>query len=64
MMQALWKSPEDHVWIPDIEVALETQDVRDARAMGYLSQKTATGSRTSLGKEVCCNQGDEKELEI
>jgi hypothetical protein len=40
--QALWRSPEDHVWIPgsgtkscEVEAVLETPVVRDVRDMGY-----------------------------
>ena len=45
-MQALWRYQEDHVWIPTLEqedekLRLETQDVRDARAMGYMARETA-----------------------
>jgi hypothetical protein len=52
-MLAIWRSPEDHVWIPDIEIrsynveaAVETQDVRDATARGYLLKKPANKSGT------------------
>ena len=56
MTLALWRSSENHVWIPDIktrscnvEVVLETQDVRGARAVVYLLRKTAE-SGTSPGE--------------
>ena len=47
--QALWRSSGDHVWIPNVgirscEVEVYTwraQDVRDARAMGYMQRKAA-----------------------
>jgi len=45
---ALWRSAEDHVWIPDIgprsceiEVALVTPNVQGARVMRYLLRKAA-----------------------
>jgi hypothetical protein len=48
MTQALWRSTEDHVWIPDIgtrscevTVAWRPQDVRDAKAVRYLQRKAA-----------------------
>jgi hypothetical protein len=56
--QALWSSPEDHVWILDIgtrsikvEVAL---DVRDVRAVGYLPWKAA--NRTSSIERIVFSQ--------
>jgi ferredoxin-like protein FixX len=46
MMLALWRSPEDHVWIPDfetrscnIEVALETPRCLKCQSHGYLLRK-------------------------
>jgi hypothetical protein len=51
-------SPEDNVWIPDIgkrncESALDTQDVRDARALEYLLRKTANREWDQPKKKNC-----------
>jgi hypothetical protein len=71
-MPALWRNP-DHVWIPDIEtkscnieVALETpQDVRDARAMGYLLRKAANREwKQPRRKKLLQSTKMKKELEI
>jgi hypothetical protein len=43
--QALWRSPEDHVWIPNIGtrscivLLWIPQDVRDVRVMVYMTRK-------------------------
>jgi hypothetical protein len=47
-MSDLWRSPEYHVWFPEIEQKAITltlpwrpQDVQDTRAVGYLLRKGA-----------------------
>ena len=72
MTPALRRSPKDHVWIPDTEtrrcsvkVALGSQDVRDARAVGYLLRKAANRewNQPRRKKFVVVNK-DEKGVEI
>jgi hypothetical protein len=50
----------DHVWIPDIrtrscevEVALEPQDVREARAVGYPLRKAAKKEWNQPRRKTC-----------
>jgi len=58
---------EDHVWIPDIETnsnmeaALETQDVKDARVMGCLLTKAGDREWNQLRRKkfVVLNKGEE-----
>jgi hypothetical protein len=47
-MTALWRIPEEHVWIQTLEheavklkLPWRLQDVRDTRVVGYLSRKAA-----------------------
>jgi hypothetical protein len=69
--QDLWRSLKDHVWIPDIgtrsckvELPWRPQDVRDARAIGYLLRKSANREwNHPKRKELCCSQQSRKELE-
>ena len=54
-----WRSSEVKLGLP-----WRPQDVRDARAMGYLLRKAATREWNQSKKEVCCSQQSWKELEL
>jgi hypothetical protein len=69
----LWRSPEDHVWIPNIETRscniefdVETpQDVLDARAVGHLLRKAANREwNPPMRKKLLQSTKMKKELEI
>jgi hypothetical protein len=70
-MSALWRRPEDHVWIPDmetrscnIEVALETPRYSRCQriAMGYLPRKVANREcKQSRRKKFVAVTKNEKE---
>jgi hypothetical protein len=69
-MPALWRSPEDHMWIPDIvtrscniEVALETQRYSRWQSCGLSAEKDANRewNQPKRNKFVAVNK-DEKRV--
>ena len=73
MTQALWRSPEDRVWIRDtleqevitLKLPWTPQDVRAVRVVGYLLRKAANRewNQPRRKKWVVVNK-DEKGVEI
>ena len=47
LTQSLWRSRGDQVWIPDIDIILETPRFWDVRMVGYLLSDTFSWNKNS-----------------